>query len=174
MSLEKVKGLPIHSSCPSCKEGRLVGVWNTMYVPGDTLTPGRAGYSYEVLERLGCNTCFHSFEAEDRGKSQKQIHKNVLTSFQNPDACPEHCPVCGCTSVQFKREVLLPKHWRNEIDAFSCAPASRPPFADPNEKKTYQYCANCNTVVFVLPTDPEEMKEFEKEKRSIVARVRNG
>ena len=170
MCLERVKGLPIHSTCPSCKIGRLIGVWYMTHVPGDGVTPGRAGYSYEELERLGCNNCFQSFEAEDRGKTQKQIRKSVLVSFENPDVCPANCPVCGCAAAKFRRDVLVPKHWRHQ----SRGSASRPPFADPSEKKTYQYCPNCNTVTFILPTNPEEVRKFEEEKRSIVARVRNG
>ncbi|KKR86864.1 MAG: hypothetical protein UU48_C0006G0122 [Candidatus Uhrbacteria bacterium GW2011_GWF2_41_16] len=160
MSLEQLKGLLMNHSCPSCKEGRLIGIWNTRCT--------QTGYSYEVLERLGCNKCSLSFEAEHRGKTPEQIREQALTSFQNPDVCPEQCPVCGFAS--FQQNTMIPESWRNELEelVYNVISFSRPLLADPREKKTYQYCQHCNTIIFVLPTDPVELEAYEQEKKNLL------
>lgn len=117
-----IKGKAIGETCPSCKRGRLLPVLRDM----SGVKSGHVIASDIPIERLACDACAVSCEAQDRGASLREIRERQLKpDFLNPETFPKLCG-CGGEAVLATRFSLV---------------ASR--------DLRYLHCERCQTVLWI-------------------------
>lgn len=139
MKTTVIPGRKIGSVCPACKKGRLCVV--THHSEGDNgiMGPGGHSWSFDLIDRLGCDRCSASYEVEAalrNAKLQEMIGKQ-LKAFKQPAQKPDKCP--DCRAKELTQDVYF----------------DRKPFADyglgeHDGETQYLYCGRCCHVVWIL------------------------
>jgi|GEM_PF-6047760 len=121
----------------------------------DTVTP---------ISHLACNACSLMYESAHAWISMEYLRKmayagKVAEKEQLITAVPPACEHCRSTDLR-----------RERVDG----PLGVPPelaydrdFRDPREIVIGLYCESCNTVIGLLPPDPEDVQEFDRQMAAI-------
>lgn len=162
-SIDEVPGRKINEICPICKEGRLRPVTRRDHGWNGICGPAGKSWDYHLVQRLGCNHCSASFEAEAsiRDVDLKDVLHRQLKGFENPEQRPSDCPACGVKGLD-EGEKFVP-----DFPHASSLPWQK----KPGTKTSYLYCKECYIVYWaeVERVTPDAPPMSAEEKASLEA-----
>ncbi len=122
-----------------CNTGHLEPVWRTVVVGKSTSGVIGMSMTGEVIDRLGCNGCGASYEADGRGKMRSDILGPQLKGAGTGGEPLSAYPDCA-GSLEERQDIRYPS-----------LPTTPSPM--PLARRTYRFCPTRLTIAWVGPWD---------------------
>lgn len=133
-------------------------------IGGDSLWKRRPESTETLLSHLACEACGLIYKAEQEGMLWEELRK---AAYPNAQLAPPNTNTC----VNCFAEKAITHEYANGPYGVLPERVELPEYHDPREHMVGVYCTTCNSVMGVLPPDPEKVKAFDEHIAAVADRL---